>query len=71
MAKKQIEPAQGCEEIINIEGVIFACDDERKGHITPHSSQRKIGDQNSPGGFHIMYIITWRKVPNIVVSSQN
>lgn len=71
MAKKiqQIEPAQNCEEILKIGDIIFICDDETKGHITPHCSQRKIGDLKSLEGCHITYIISWRKVPNIILSS--
>ncbi|OGF64450.1 hypothetical protein A2661_02825 [Candidatus Giovannonibacteria bacterium RIFCSPHIGHO2_01_FULL_45_24] len=70
MAKKaQIEPAQNCEEILNIDGVIFTCDDPKRGHTAPHCSQRKI----KVGGlnYHIVYIITWRKAANVVLSSQN
>ncbi|KKT57440.1 MAG: hypothetical protein UW81_C0006G0010 [Candidatus Giovannonibacteria bacterium GW2011_GWC2_44_9] len=68
MAKKaQIEPAQNCEETLNIEGVIFVCDSKDKRHINPHCSQRRV---KSPEGYDSVYIITWRRVPDFI-SSQN
>ncbi|QQG42309.1 MAG: hypothetical protein HYW15_02210 [Candidatus Giovannonibacteria bacterium] len=72
MAKKaQIEPAQGCEEVLKIGDVIFVCDDEKRGHITPHWSQRTIEVGGQKSECRITYNLTWKIVPNVILSSQN